>query len=65
MKMMIQILVAALMAFTALSIHTERKPHLILAGPLAAVSFPLIHMVESGGRPTSQQTCTTALLTLS
>lgn len=48
MKMMIQILVAALMAFTVLSVHAERKPHLILAGPLAAVSFPLIHMVESG-----------------
>lgn len=98
MRTMIQILVAVLMALTVLSVHAERRPHLVLAGPLAAVSFPLIHMVESGTladlaetvefvswripincvylhsrtrlmylpcRPTSRQTCTTAVLTLS
>lgn len=48
MRTVIKIFIAVLMALTALSVYAERKPHLTLAGPLAAVSFPLIHMVESG-----------------
>jgi NitT/TauT family transport system substrate-binding protein len=42
---------AVLFAFTGLSsatAQTTRLPKLVLAGPFAAVSNPLIHMVESG-----------------
>jgi NitT/TauT family transport system substrate-binding protein len=39
-------LAAALFAFSAPA--QARQPKLVLSGPFAAVSFPLIHMVESG-----------------
>ncbi len=40
-------LITAFIMLMALLAHAERKPHLILAGPPAAVSFPFIHMIES------------------
>lgn len=42
------ILLAAALAGAAGQAWAEKLPRLVLAGPLAAVSFPLIHMVESG-----------------
>lgn len=41
-------LLAACMILLALPVQAQKLPRLVLAGPPAAVSFPLIHMVESG-----------------
>jgi NitT/TauT family transport system substrate-binding protein len=40
--------VAAALASAATTVWADKLPRLVLAGPLAAVSFPLIHMAESG-----------------
>ncbi len=42
------LLAAASFLFLASSAQAAPLPRLVLAGPLAAVSFPLIHMAESG-----------------
>lgn len=41
-------IVIALMTIMALPAQADRRAQLVLAGPPAAVSFPLIHMAESG-----------------
>jgi len=42
------LLLAACMAFLMSPAQAQTLPRLVLGGPLAAVSFPLIHMAESG-----------------
>jgi len=48
MKRLLRLLAGLTLLGMALGVHAGKLPRLTLAGPFAAVSFPLIHMVESG-----------------